>query len=126
VAKGATHRAILLGGQIHGSSEESLVGPAALESVRQYRVDKLVLGAGGVTLDRGFVYFDPQEVEVRRAMLEVSAQVIVAADHTKFGSDSLVALAPLERADVIVTDRRPEAAFPEELRRRHVRLVSAQ
>jgi len=126
VASHTPHQAILLGGHVHGSSEESVVGPAAIEAVRQYRVDKLILGAGGITLDRGFVYFDPQEVEVRRAMLEVSAQAIVAADHSKFGSDSLVALAPLERADVIVTDRRPEAAFPEELRRRHVRLVSAQ
>ncbi len=125
VAAGSAHQVILLGGQLHGSSEHSLVGPAAIESLRQYRVDKLVLGAGGITLDRGLVYFDPQEVEVRRAMLEVSARVIVAADHTKFGRDSFVALAPLERASVIVTDRPPEAAFAAELRRRQVRLVSS-
>jgi DeoR/GlpR family transcriptional regulator of sugar metabolism len=125
VATQAANRAILLGGQLHGNYEHNVVGPQAIEALRRYRVDKLVLGAGAVTLDRGFVYFDVEETEVRRAMLEVSAEVIVAADHSKFGSDSFVALAPLERARVIVTDQPPEPAFQAELARRQVRLVTA-
>lgn len=116
-------RVLLLGGMV--LPELSLVGPVAADAIRQLHVDKLVLGAGGITLDRGLAYFDIDEVAVRRALLEIADTVIVAADHSKFGRDNTVSLAPIERVDVIVTDADPPAEFGAYCARRGVELIVA-
>lgn len=102
-------RVLLTGGMV--LPELSLVGPVASDAIRQLHVDKLVLGAGGITLDRGVTYFDLDEVAVRRALLEIADTVIVVADHSKFGRDNTVSLASLERVNVIVTDAAPSLEY---------------
>ena len=59
--------------------------------IRQFRVDKLILGCGGIHIERGYAYYDLEETELRRVMAEVAKTVIVAADHSKFGKDLLTA-----------------------------------
>jgi DeoR/GlpR family transcriptional regulator of sugar metabolism len=39
-----------------------------------------------------------------RAILKIGRQVILVADHTKFGRVSTVMLAPIEQVDTLVTD----------------------
>lgn len=76
-------------------------------------LDVLVLGCGGLSADRGVTYFDPAEVEVRRALAGVADRVVLVADHTKFDRKKAMVLGDLDLVDVLVTDREP----PEHLRR---------
>ncbi len=46
-----------------------------------------------------------------RAILKVGKQIIVLADHTKFGHTETVLLAALERIHTIVTDQGTPADF---------------
>ena len=57
---------------------------------------------------------DYQEVRVAQAIIASSRQVLLAADHTKFGRNALVRLGDVEEIDALYTD----AAPPEPLRRR--------
>lgn len=98
---------LLIGGFVRGRAELSLVGPVALDTIRRFRVDTLVLGVGGIDPERGLVYFDLEEVDVRRAMLDSARRVIVAADHTKFGVQQMATLGPLDQIDIVVTDKAP-------------------
>jgi len=47
-----------------------------------------------------------------RAILKASGQILVLADHTKFGRAATVRLAPLESIHTIVNRRTNTAGFP--------------
>ena len=98
-------RVIVLGGLL--TPELSLVNPGIVQEPPQVHLDLLVLGCGGLSVDRGITYFDPTEVEVRRLLAGLADRVIVAADHTKFDRKKAMVLGPLDLIDVLVTDEAP-------------------
>ena len=65
--------------------------------------DVLVMGIGGATA-AGFTNNNTLLVGSERKMIEVSRKVIIVADSSKFGRAAMVPLAPLDIADVVVTD----------------------
>ena len=63
----------------------------------------LVMGIGGVTAD-GFSNNNTLLVGSERKMIEVSRKVIIVTDSSKFGRPAMTPLAPLDVADVVVSD----------------------
>jgi len=103
-------RVIVLGGLL--TPELSLVNPGTAQEPPHVHLDLLILGCGGLSIDRGITYFDPTEVEVRRMLAGLADRVVIAADHSKFDQKKAMVLAPLDLIDVLVTDHTP----PEPLR----------
>jgi len=103
-------RVIVLGGVL--TPELSLVNPTTAQEMPQVHLDLLILGCGGLSIERGITYFDPAEVEVRRMLASRADRVVVAADHSKFNQKMAMVLGPLDLIDVLVTDQAP----PEPLR----------
>lgn len=99
-------------------------GPLAEQFIRQFNVDKLILNAASIDVDRGLVCtVSPVNASVARAMIEVSRRVIVVADHSKFTKSSLSVVAKIDDLGVIVTDRGAKSiidAAPEKLRKKFV------
>ncbi|MBB6120835.1 DeoR/GlpR family DNA-binding transcription regulator [Nocardiopsis algeriensis] len=83
---------------------DALVGPLALASIRGLNLDTLVLGVHGMHERAGFTTPNLTEAETDRALVESTATLVVAADHSKWGTVGLSTIAPLERCDVLVTD----------------------
>jgi DeoR/GlpR family transcriptional regulator of sugar metabolism len=54
--------------------------------------------------DRGFYNSNMLLVETERAMMQAAEEVIVVADSTKFGHQSLAHLCPLDAIDILVVD----------------------
>lgn len=103
----------LLGGQVR-SITQAVVGPAALLSLQQLRVDVAFLGANGFSVAHGFSTPDPSEAAIKRAMVAAAREVFVLADASKLGVDTLVRFASLEDVDVLVTNAGlPDAAATE-------------
>ncbi len=122
-APDASAKVLLAGGVI--APEMCLVGSLAVETIRRLHVNKLVLGCGGLTAERGLTFFDIEEAEVRRAMVEIAESVIVVMDHTKFGRTETISVARLEQVDVLVTDAEPPPPYPRLCRDSGVELVIA-
>ncbi|HEY8456788.1 MAG TPA: DeoR/GlpR family DNA-binding transcription regulator [Actinopolymorphaceae bacterium] len=120
----ATPNKVLLTGGVL-VPELCLVGSFALDALRRLHVNTLVLGCGGMTPERGLTYFDIEETEVRRSMVEIADRIVVVMDHSKFGRTETVALAAISEIDVLVTDRRPPAAIEQVCRRHEVEVVVA-
>lgn len=120
------NKVLLTGGLMHGESELSLIGHLTATALKGLSVDRAILGCGGISPDRGFTYYDTQEVQARQMMLECARELVVVADVSKFGREKLISLAPLEQADMIVTDGMPPRPFPQQLDNRGVRLVVAE
>ncbi|QVJ01323.1 DeoR/GlpR transcriptional regulator [Nocardiopsis eucommiae] len=102
---------------------DALVGPLALASVRGINLDTLVLGVHGIHDRAGFTTPNLTEAETNRALVEAAGTLVVAADHTKWGTVGLSTIAPLDRCDVLVTDDRITPAARETLQDRVGRLV---
>jgi DeoR/GlpR family transcriptional regulator of sugar metabolism len=122
-APDASAKVLLAGGVI--APDMCLVGALAVETIRRLHVNKLVLGCGGLTAERGFTYFDIEEAEVRRALLDIAESVIVVMDHTKFGRTETISVARLDQVDVLVTDAEPPPPYPRLCRDSGVELVIA-
>ncbi|MEU8876703.1 DeoR/GlpR family DNA-binding transcription regulator [Streptomyces javensis] len=115
----AKSRVVVLGGLM--TPELSLVASTAAQARPQIHLDLMILGCGGLSIDRGITYFDPAEVEVRRTLLDLADRVVVAADHTKFDRKKAMALGDLSVIDLLVTDQTP----PPELRSAFAEVVVA-
>lgn len=105
-------------------TNRSFRGPLAEQAIRQFNVDKLILNAASIDVDRGQICTStPVNASVARTMIEVSSRVIVAADHSKFTKSSLSVTTKIEDVGVIVTDvgaRSIIETAPEKLRRKFV------
>jgi DeoR/GlpR family transcriptional regulator of sugar metabolism len=93
---------VLLGGYVYPRIGVSL-GPHANEMLAHVNVRKTILSVAGAN-ERGFYNSNLLLVETERAMMHAAEEVIVVADSTKFGHQSLAHLCPLEAVHKLVVD----------------------
>lgn len=104
---GSSVSVYLLGGHLR-DSEMSLVGALTRQAIETLRFDRFFLSAAGVTFKEGFSDFNLEEVEIKKAFMSRAREVIALVDHTKLGRPSVVPIAPLQAANLLVTDERAE------------------
>ena len=115
---------VLVGGYVYPRTGVSL-GPYANQVLASLNVRRTVLSVAGIN-DRGFYNSNLLLVETERAMLEASEEVIVVADSSKFGHQSLARLCPLERIDYLVVDHEIDGLWRDKLEAAGVQLVVAE
>jgi DeoR/GlpR family transcriptional regulator of sugar metabolism len=92
----------------------SLVGEFASGVLKTTQISKGFFGARGVSLERGLMDLNPEEVRIKRETVEACEQVIGIFDHTKWRRTALLSFVPTGRIDTIVTDNQaPEDAVHE-------------
>jgi DeoR/GlpR family transcriptional regulator of sugar metabolism len=96
---------VVLTGGVRTPSD-ALVGPVAVTAIRSLHVDLLFMGVHGITDDAGFTTPNLLEAETDQALIASAEQVVVVADHTKWGVRGLSRIAPLDSAHLLVTDNR--------------------
>ncbi len=103
---------------------EVMLGPLCERMIGSVSADVLVMGIGGITAS-GFSNNNTLLVGSEQKMIEVSRTVIIVADATKFGRAAMVPLAPLDVADVVVSDSSLAPEHRAMLERSGVQLVLA-
>jgi DeoR family fructose operon transcriptional repressor len=78
-------------------------GQLAAATLRGLHVDQVFLAIHSVSVEGGLTYPLLEEVDAKRAMIEAASQVTLLADHSKFGRQALVRVAPITVVDRIVT-----------------------
>ena len=101
-AANASTDLVLLGGYVYPRTGVAL-GPYANEMLQRLNVRRTILSVGGVN-ERGFFNSNLLLVETERAMMLAAEEVIVVADSTKLGHQSLAHLCPLENVQHLVVD----------------------
>jgi DeoR family transcriptional regulator of aga operon len=94
---------ICLGGMLR-DSELSFIGHFTEHNLAEVRADKVFIGTRAISLEHGLTHEYLPETMTDRAILKAGKEIIVVADHTKFGRAATVLLAPLESIHTIVTD----------------------
>ena len=66
-------------------SELSFIGHITEQALAEVRVDKVVMGTRGLSLEHGLTNDYLPETLTDRAILKIGREVIIVADHTKVG-----------------------------------------
>jgi DeoR/GlpR family transcriptional regulator of sugar metabolism len=80
----------------------SYVGPYAVHTVMGHFADRLFLSVKGVAANGMLTDADPLEAEVKRAMIEQSAEATLLLDRSKLSARGLNVIAPVADLDAIV------------------------
>jgi len=115
---------VMVGGTVR-ARDRGVVGEAAVDFIRQFKVDIGLVGISGIEADGTLRDFDYREVMVARAIIEHSRQVWLAADHSKFNRPAMAEVAQLQQLDLLITDEAPPEPFPALLNDAGVELVVA-
>ncbi|MDO8833962.1 MAG: DeoR/GlpR family DNA-binding transcription regulator [Vicinamibacterales bacterium] len=103
---------------------EVMLGPLCERMLGSVAADVLVMGIGGIT-EAGFSNNNTLVVGSELRMIEVSRTVIIVADATKFGRPGMVPVAPLEMADIVVSDTSLAPEYREMLEAHGVQVLLA-
>jgi DeoR/GlpR family transcriptional regulator of sugar metabolism len=101
-----------------------MLGPFCEQMLGAIRADALIMGIGSITR-AGFSNNNTLVVGSEQKMIEVASKVIIVADHTKFGRGGMIPVAPLNAADIVVSDTALAAEHIELLRASGVEVLLA-
>lgn len=112
-------------GGVMRRASDTLVGPTAEAALRELRANKLFLVVAGLTPGFGLSHTNPGEVAIKQAMIHAAREVILLADHTVFGQDSLMQIGPATLAHKVVTDNALFAGHRLELSKLGIEVIIA-
>jgi DeoR/GlpR family transcriptional regulator of sugar metabolism len=94
---------IALGGILR-HSEMTTLGSLAEQALENLRADKLFMGSRAIHREYGFSAENLAESHSDQTLMKSAREIVVLADHTKFGKVAMVRVAPIVRIDRLVTD----------------------
>lgn len=106
---------IVLTGGIRTPSD-ALVGPIAVSTLSELHLDIAFLGVHGMHTHAGYTTPNLLEAETDRALIAAGNQLVVLADHTKWGVVGISTIAPLGEASIVISDDRLPGEALAELR----------
>ena len=115
---------VVLGGYVYPRTGVTL-GPHANHMLAGLSVRKTILSVAGIN-ERGFFNSNLLLVETERAMMRCAEEVIVVADSTKFGHQSLANLCPLDAVHCLIVDDEIEPKWVERLTDAGVKVLIAE
>ena len=82
----------------------SFIGMVAEQALSQFYADKAFIGLRGISVHHGLTSPFPEEIPIKRQMIQCAKEVFILADHTKFNVTSASLIAPLTIVHTLITD----------------------
>lgn len=95
---------IILTGGFYLKGENTLYGEFALKTLDNIRVEKAFIFPSSISLGCGIMGSLSEFVDIQRKMIEISDEVYIAADSSKFEKTSLIKTADLNPRYTYITD----------------------
>jgi DeoR/GlpR family transcriptional regulator of sugar metabolism len=114
---------ILIGGSLLKQSS-TLAGPLADVALRKITADKLFMGVDGIDFEVGLTTPNIHEAETSRVMMEISGEVILVVDSSKFGRRSLCVISKVNEINRIITTKKLTASEIEKLKKDEVEIIN--
>ena len=98
---------IIVAGGVVRHSDGGVVGEAAVDFIRQFKVDYAVIGTSAIDEDGTLLDFDYREVKVAQAIMNCARQSLLVADRMKFERTAPVRIGHISQLDYFVTETEP-------------------
>src|SRR6185312_9429636 len=116
---------IVAGGPVR-RSDGAVIGSAAVDLIRQFKVDTAVIGASALDEDGTLLDYDALEVNVSRAIIENARRVLLVCDRMKLERAAPVRIGHMSQIDAFITDRLDSPALREVCARHHVEVFRSE
>lgn len=114
---------VVIAGGVVRRSDGGIVGEAAVDFIRQFKVDFAVIGVSAIDEDGALLDFDFREVKVAQAIISNARHVILVSDSSKFERTAPVRIGHISQVHTFITDRCPMARVRAICAENDVRLI---
>lgn len=94
----------VVAGGVLRHSDGGIVGEAAVDFIRQFKVDYAIIGVSAIDVDGALLDYDYREVRVAQAIISNARKVVLVSDATKFERTAPVRIGHLSQVDSFITD----------------------
>ena len=105
ILQGYTDIEVVVAGGVLRHADGGIVGEAAVDFIRQFKVDYAIIGSSAIDHDGTLLDYDYREVKVAKAIMDCARTSILVADSMKFERTAPVRIGHLTDLDIFVTDR---------------------
>ena len=116
---------VIVAGGVVRHTDGGIVGEAAVDFIRQFKVDYAIIGASAIDEDGSLLDYDYREVSVAKAIMDCARQVILVADSMKYERSAPVRIGYIAELDGFVTDKPLPPRLAEICRENNVRVEIA-
>ena len=116
---------VIAGGVVRGT-DGGIVGEAAVDFIRQFKVDYAVIGVSAIDRDGALLDYDFREVKVAQAIMANARHVILVSDSSKSDRTAPVRIGHLSQIHTFITDHCPLPSVKTICRENGVRLVETE
>jgi DeoR family transcriptional regulator of aga operon len=97
-------RTFVTGGFVQWAGSFSLVGHAAIDSLKDVYMDRVFVSVCGIDLARGITVIEPEEALTFRTMIQQSKHIVVVTDSTKISMVTPSLICPIANVNMMITD----------------------
>lgn len=113
---------LLMPGGTFRKRSASFHGRLAEQAISSFTFDKLFIGTDGFDVEQGSTTFN-ESYQVSQAMCEAAHQIIVIADSSKFGRKTPNVVVPIDKIDILITDKGIHDADLQALEQRGIQVM---
>ena len=113
---------VVIGGTLRKRTN-SLIGPLAELSLSQMRFDKAFIGISALDPSSGITTPTLEEAQTKKEIVKAANQVIALCDHSKFGEQNFAFVMPLEKINILITDKGVSSSFKGEIEKKGIKVV---
>lgn len=116
---------LIITGGVLRHSELSMIGHIVEQTLRELRADKVIISMPAISVEEGLTNSNLLETMTDRVILQFAREVILVADHTKFGKASTSIIGPVTSVQTVVTDDSTPVEMVDQLRALGIMVVRA-
>lgn len=125
VFAGKSNVSVIVVGGLLRHSELSMLGHIAEQTLEELNAARVIMGMRAISIEHGLTSDYLPEAMTDRAIIRSAPEVILVADHSKFGKVSTALVAPITAVHRIVTDSATPADILAELRELGIEVILA-
>lgn len=116
---------VILSGGVLDRQSHSMIGPAAIATLRRYRIDKAFFSGNGIAEIRGVSEVNEAQAHIKDFVIPRCANAILLADPSKLGASSDYFFAQCEQINTLVTTQEAEHPLLKSLEERGTQIIYA-
>lgn len=114
---------LIVAGGFYDAKENATYGVQCEEEIGHYNADVGILAINSISLDKGLSDFRMNQIDAFRKIIDISDEVIVGVDSSKFGKTACVTLCGLKDINVILSDDKLSAEQKKDYEKRGVKVI---
>lgn len=113
---------ISIGGMLERKTN-ALVNPRNMDLLKDYNIKKAFMASTGISLVNGVTNASPLESELKKTVVNRSAEVYLLVDQDKFDKYGLMTYCGLDEIDFLVTNEIPNDTYQDYFKKNGIQLV---